>query len=81
MTNKPPKRDKYDWEYETTTDSEDGVKCPVCGYTDTDPQSIYKLEEGTTEYYNCMDCDERFTVVRSVTHTWTTQPIHPEFNP
>lgn len=71
---------QIEWESESEAYSNDGIECPHCHYVDNDPESIY-IDEDQREVRTCGTCEKDFTVSMYVRHSWTSLPIHPEFNP
>lgn len=69
-----------EWENANEAYSNDGIECPHCHDVDDDPESIY-IDEGQIERHTCDNCGKEFTVSMYVSRSWTTLPIHPEFNP
>lgn len=71
---------RIEWESESEAYSDYGIECPHCHYVDDDPKSIY-INEDEREVRNCGSCEKDFTVSMHISHSWTSLPIHPEFNP
>ena len=79
MNNEDIKK-RIDWECKNEIYSDKGIECPHCHYLNTDPEDIYFLDY-EKDYMECGACMKRFSVKIDVSYSWTSTPIHPEFNP
>lgn len=66
---------------ELETYSQDGAICPYCAYENSPSgDDAYELYDEEADEFECMQCEQIFSVRLYVSHAWTCTPIALEID-